>query len=919
MSEYINEFEYKDLEDLQYKNTVYTSYGVRHTPKSTLNTIYIHMLYIIASSQDAGEYIETIKIDGEEFLIGSDFYNENEILKSNLQNIGFEVPDAIQKAIYEVNLREESRDNIILNRKFKELLLEHVNILSNKGSYNSLINSLNWFEYGDLVKIQEYWKNTENIYYRSDLTSIIKDSLQDLLQTHIKTTYIGLYLALNKIKVDENGNILYAKPDDTRINVNGIDLYSAKLNKGLPKEDPLQDRILQIGKGKVSIEDFPINTFKDVEEKNIHKGSNWKLLEQHLIPEPIPQLEYISALFSKEELSLKMSLLGNFYATYFMPIHLDLIHSTIENIIFTDTIKISSFNNYSRTNYIHNTQSFNIYLEDKQYYLENISVSANEYTNLSTDRIWSENETIEILGVNYLKDITIGGYKQNDEIIDKSAKIYQQLYSGIGCIVPIYLKLKLEENEFIQKVNFVKEYIEDDNLKTIYKSLDLTLIPRNGLLEYQFNLLFKDSNKYSIGIELVLNNGYTYSKRFNNIKIVDNTNQDIKLYKLQKLSKYEIEKVLNNSKPNWNMFAFSTFNTTDETNYIQYITSNNSYSNIGVGITKVIRQKIYHFDNFNIFKESFNSVIEYKYSNEQNSDDIYNYFLDVRKYILNKLEAIQYGRYYYDVTIREDLTSLDTNNLDWTIQAGSGKNNIIVYLILIDKQFKFDNNSVVLKDYSNIPYIVSKNGNVWKTNFEIIQNNNGISIINLFSTLNDNVINVTPKFINNTYYFEYNDMKFEININPLELLLYDDNIPEIDYYIYDGILDKHSYFYNSLHEIKKISGNTTKTQELFLPQFHKLIELDDYKVSEQDILCVIPQFKYTKKIIDNPYWIFINNSNSTEFVTKNKDDKNISILGPYISKFEAKQLNKGYYNIKFNYQLDKTKLSIEKNNCFLLL
>lgn len=327
-------------------------------------------------------------------------------------------------------------------------MIEQIDILANKGSYNSLINSLNWFEYGDLIKIQEYWKNKDSVYYRSELTSIIKDSLQDLLQTHTKTTYIGLYLALNKIKVDEFGNVIYAKPENHKYTVNGIDLYSARLNKGLYKENPKQNRKLQINTGNVQIEDF-----KDGELNNKYEGSNWKRLYQGLIPEPIPQLEYISSLFGKEELSLKMALLGNFYATYFMPIHLDLIHSTIENIVFTDTIKLSTFNNYTRIDLVNNTQSFNISLDNKEvYYLNNITVSANDYTNMSTPL--SNNDVVKILGVDYLNNIYSG-----------SAKVWQQLYSGVGCVIPVYFNIKLDENTCIQKINLTKEYLKNGNIE----------------------------------------------------------------------------------------------------------------------------------------------------------------------------------------------------------------------------------------------------------------------------------------------------------------------------------------------------------------------------------------------------------------------------------------------------------------------
>lgn len=906
-NQYINSFKYKSLEDLIVKNSIYKNYGILHLPKDSSKSVYIHMLYIVGHSDVSGECVETIKIDGEEFLIGADFYNENEILKKNLQNIGFEVPDAIQKAIYEVNLREDSTDTTILNRKFKELLIEQIDILANKGSYNSLINSLNWFEYGDLIKIQEYWKNKDSVYYRSELTSIIKDSLQDLLQTHTKTTYIGLYLALNKIKVDEFRNVIYAKPENHKHTVNGIDLYSARLNKGLYKENPKQNRKLQINTGNVQIEDF-----KDGELNKKYEGSNWKRLYQGLIPEPIPQLEYISSLFGKEELSLKMALLGNFYATYFMPIHLDLIHSTIENIVFTDTIKLSTFNNYTRIDLVNNTQSFNISLDNKEvYYLNNITVSANDYTNMSTPLSDDNDDVVKILGVEYLNNI-----------YSESAKVWQQLYSGVGCVIPVYFNIKLDENTCIQKINLTKEYLKNGNIEQECNSFDILIYPENydKSIQYNFNLLFTESNRYSIGIELILNNGFTYSKRFNDINIVDNTNSDISLYKVEKLTIDDINNILNNGTPNWNKFAFSTLDQTDNEIYKQYITSNNSYTKNGVGITKVIRQKIYQFDNYKQLVESFKKI--HKISDIINDTTIpmSDYVQKVREYLLKQFEQDQYGRYYYDIMIREDLTGKDNKN-DLTVPVGDGSNKIIIYLIIIDKQFYVDKQEVVLKDYSEHPYIVNKNSSILKTYFKIIQNNDGVSLIDLNSTLDNETVIVNVSFDNNTYYFSYNDMNFSININPLKLLSYTTNQPEDEYFLYDGLLDNHSYYiYNGGFgfEIKTINSYTTKIQELFIPQFHKLVPLDDYKVSEQDVLCVIPQFKYTKQIVNKPYWTFTNNSKNTEIITKDKINRNISILGPYISNFKSSQLEKGYYSIKFNYKLQDTIISIEKNNIFLI-
>jgi hypothetical protein len=151
--------------------------------------------------------------------------------------------------------------------------------------------------------------------------------------------------------------------------------------------------------------------------------------------------------------------------------------------VFTNTIKLTTFNNYTRNDYINNTQSFNISLDNKEvYYLNNISVSATEYTNMSSPRIFKNdnNEVVEILGVEYLNNLISGGYTDNSgEMIDESAKIWQQLYNGVGCVIPINFDIKLEENTFIQKVNFVKEYIKDGSVKSIYKSFDIIIHPEN--------------------------------------------------------------------------------------------------------------------------------------------------------------------------------------------------------------------------------------------------------------------------------------------------------------------------------------------------------------------------------------------------------------------------------------------------------
>lgn len=264
-AEIINEKLYMDLEFL--KTNSFTSTGAPY------NNFYVHMIYILASSQEAGEIHDTLWLtdnDGDhEYEIAADFYGDNEILKTNLSNFDIHIPESIQKAIYDVDVHEESNDNITLNRKYKELLMNYWDIIANKGSYNSLQNSLAWFEWGDLVRIEEFWKRHHEgmeEYFLTDLNHELNYEFITEFLNNSKTTYIGLYMALDKI---------YMENDKIQFDFEG---------------NPILEKIT----------------------------TKWQLID----------------------LCLKMTLLGNFYSTYFTPIHIDTIHSTLEHWVFSYTMKV---------------------------------------------------------------------------------------------------------------------------------------------------------------------------------------------------------------------------------------------------------------------------------------------------------------------------------------------------------------------------------------------------------------------------------------------------------------------------------------------------------------------------------------------------------------------------------------------------
>lgn len=161
---------------------------------------YIHLVNVSCCSQNAVECICKIYVNDNAFIrVGADFYSEAENVFINAANMGIEIPTTVQKAIYDTNVHEDATDNIIANRKFKELLSNYWDIIANKGSYKSLINALEWFEWNNELKIKEIWKHhhTDKIMFSDeDMLGDLEDRIENIITNFTKTTYVSLYCAL---------------------------------------------------------------------------------------------------------------------------------------------------------------------------------------------------------------------------------------------------------------------------------------------------------------------------------------------------------------------------------------------------------------------------------------------------------------------------------------------------------------------------------------------------------------------------------------------------------------------------------------------------------------------------------------------------------------------------------------------------
>ena len=428
---YDNEEKYVDgymFELPVYSSSIYTS------PEKVGN-YYAHVFNLACKSKQEGEFICKIYIGDEGFIrVGADFYGECEQAYINLSNFGVEIPETVQKAIYD--------SNILINRKFKELLSNYWDIVANKGSYKSLINSLKWFEWNKELTIKEIWKRDEaGITYFDDreLISIFENKIEDSFENLSKTTYMSLY-------------------------------YSAY-----------------------------IETDEYDEEYN-------------------PVLAKTAMKWSKDDMRLKMSLLAQFFGSFFMPIHTSLLHATVEDKVFTNTIKAICGANSKRDdsfgdlNYVESNIK-----EGKTFKIGNVRAQVIEDT---------------MFGVKHGQSNTVFGVDKfpTNRKIEDIKTFASNYYTGPGVIIPIELKIPNQQvGDFIKQtaIDFTAETGNETRLN-FYDRIRC----RDGNFYIKFNFLAKSAMDYNIRFMFITGSSktITYSMNFT---VEDTDNLVINMYKVQ--------------------------------------------------------------------------------------------------------------------------------------------------------------------------------------------------------------------------------------------------------------------------------------------------------------------------------------------------------------------------------------------------
>lgn len=124
-----------------------------------------------------------------------------------LQNFKQFVTNDWYTAMYESEYQEDATDIELMNRKRKEYILQLFELTGFIGSYRSLLAALEFFGYGELLTLKEYWvdlyANDNGAFKTTDIKNTILSSIDTQLAGFRKSNQMSLVYQINTEKTDD--------------------------------------------------------------------------------------------------------------------------------------------------------------------------------------------------------------------------------------------------------------------------------------------------------------------------------------------------------------------------------------------------------------------------------------------------------------------------------------------------------------------------------------------------------------------------------------------------------------------------------------------------------------------------------------------------------------------------------------------
>lgn len=129
-----------------------------------------------------------------------------------LQNFKKFITEDYYQAFADSSLNTNAQDEVLLNRKRREYLLVLFEMSGFVGAYKSLLTAIEYFGWGELLTIKEYWKSRYNDTYKlTDVKNQVLDKIEKQLAEYKKTNQMSLTYKVNTATglYDEDGLPIY--------------------------------------------------------------------------------------------------------------------------------------------------------------------------------------------------------------------------------------------------------------------------------------------------------------------------------------------------------------------------------------------------------------------------------------------------------------------------------------------------------------------------------------------------------------------------------------------------------------------------------------------------------------------------------------------------------------------------------------